>query len=225
MRHWLFGGRTDLTNLVLLCDRDHGLVHELDLVMTRSGGRLIVTAPDGRRVWGPADTAFAGGLTGLRAASEEHGESFAGVHPIDTVIGRRPAALIATEDVAADDGDRRPIESSTPATAPRAHPRTPRRVHSAPARRSGGSTHPGGLPRHQRPLAAHPAVGASRFLARPATPIGATLFPAGEPPLPEAVPVNGERMDVRYVVGVLMGNRDLVRRLAAETGGVPAGTP
>jgi hypothetical protein len=51
------------------------------------------------------------------------------------------------------------------------------------------------------------------------------LFPAGEPPLPEAVPVNGERMDVRYVVGVLMGNRDLVRRLAAETGGVPAGTP
>jgi hypothetical protein len=25
-------------------------------------------------------------------------------------------------------------------------------------------------------------------------------------------------MDVRYVVGVLMGNRDLVRRLAAESG-------
>jgi hypothetical protein len=39
------------------------------------------------------------------------------------------------------------------------------------------------------------------------------------------MPVNGECMDVRYVVGVLMGNRDLVRRLAAETGGVPAGTP
>ncbi len=31
-------------------------------------------------------------------------------------------------------------------------------------------------------------------------------------------------MDVRYVVGVLMGNRDLVRRLTAEAGGVPAGT-
>jgi hypothetical protein len=28
--------------------------------------------------------------------------------------------------------------------------------------------------------------------------------------------VNGERIDVRYVVGVLMGNRDLVRRLAGE---------
>lgn len=45
-----------------------------------------------------------------------------------------------------------------------------------------------------------------------------TLFPAGPPPLPEEMQVNGERMDVRYVVGVLMGNRDLARRLAAESG-------
>jgi hypothetical protein len=37
--------------------------------------------------------------------------------------------------------------------------------------------------------------------------------------------VKGERIDVRYVVGVLMGNRDLVRCLAAELGDVPAGTP
>jgi len=51
---------------------------------------------------------------------------------------------------------------------------------------------------------------------RTPTPIGATLFPRGEPHLPDAMPVNGERMDLRYVVGVLMGNRDLVRRLAAE---------
>jgi hypothetical protein len=49
-----------------------------------------------------------------------------------------------------------------------------------------------------------------------ATPISATLFPGGEPPLPDAMQINGERIDVRYVVGVLMGNRDLVRRLAAE---------
>jgi hypothetical protein len=34
--------------------------------------------------------------------------------------------------------------------------------------------------------------------------------------MPEAMHVNGERMDVRHVVGVLMGNCDLVRRLAAE---------
>jgi hypothetical protein len=55
--------------------------------------------------------------------------------------------------------------------------------------------------------------------------MGSTLFPDGEPALPEAMPVNGERMNIRYVVGVLMGNRDLVRRLATEQGGVPAGTP
>ena len=35
MRHWLFGGSTDLPNLVLLCDTDHGLAHDLDLVMSR----------------------------------------------------------------------------------------------------------------------------------------------------------------------------------------------
>jgi hypothetical protein len=42
------------------------------------------------------------------------------------------------------------------------------------------------------------------------------LFPAGEPPLAETMPVNGERMDLRYAVVVLMSHRDLVRRLAAE---------
>ena len=44
------------------------------------------------------------------------------------------------------------------------------------------------------------------------------LFPAGEPLIPEAVHVNGERMDLRYAVGVLMSHRDLIRRLAAEAG-------
>ena len=179
MRHWLFGGRTDLANLVLLCDRDHGLVHDLDLVMTRRDGVLVVTAPDGRRVWGVADAAFPGGLTGL-AIPGTTGDTFVGVHPVDTAVGRRPAA--------------------TPPTARRGPAgRTDRVTRPAPARL-----------RHRR-------VAATR-------PIGATLFPGGEPPLPEAMPVNGERMDVRYVVGVLMGNRDLVRRLAAEAGDVPAGT-
>jgi hypothetical protein len=31
--------------------------------------------------------------------------------------------------------------------------------------------------------------------------------------------VNGEPMDLAYVVGVLLGNRDLERRLAAENAG------
>jgi hypothetical protein len=172
MRHWLFGGRTDLTNLVLLCDRDHGLVHDLDLVMTRRGGVLVVTAPDGRRVWGAADAAFTGGLAALDSRPADD-DAFVGVHPIDGRTGRRPA--------------------------PSAGPRD----------RSAG-TGPDG--RHDRAI--RPPTGRrSRRL-----PISATLFPNGESPLPDSLPVNGERMDVRYVVGVLMGNRDLVRRLAAEQG-------
>ena len=177
MRHWLFGGRTDLINLVLLCDRDHGLAHELDLVMTRRDGFLVVTTPDGRRVWGAADAAFQDGVEGLGMPWAPDGEAFVGVHPIDTAVGRRPAA----------------------AGPPR-----------APAGRSDRVTRPGTARKRRR------TAGTSS--------IGATLFPAGEPPLPEAMHVNGERMDVGYVVGLLMGNRDLVRRLAAESGHVPAGT-
>jgi hypothetical protein len=45
------------------------------------------------------------------------------------------------------------------------------------------------------------------------------LFPDGVPPLPDAMRANGERMHLAYVVGVLMGNRDLQRRLAAEAKG------
>ena len=62
MRHWLYGGRTDLANLVLLCDADHGLVHDLDLVLSRRGGALIVLDREGRRVWGRTDAVFTDGL-------------------------------------------------------------------------------------------------------------------------------------------------------------------
>jgi hypothetical protein len=51
--------------------------------------------------------------------------------------------------------------------------------------------------------------------------IGDLLFPDGEPPLPDEVAANGERMNVAYVVGVLMGNRD-VRRRVGRFGGVAA---
>jgi hypothetical protein len=75
MRHWLFGGRTDLVNLVLLCDADHGLVHDLDLGMSRRAGELVVLDRDGRRVWGRADAAFVDGLDGVE---------------LDEPAGRRP---------------------------------------------------------------------------------------------------------------------------------------
>jgi len=55
LRHWLHGGRTDVSNMVLLCDVDHGLVHEHDLVLSRAGGRLLATTRDGQQVWWPAE--------------------------------------------------------------------------------------------------------------------------------------------------------------------------
>jgi hypothetical protein len=166
MRHWLFGGRTDVANLVLLCDADHGLVHDLDLVMSRRDGRLVVTTPDGRRVWGTADAAFTAGLDALDrplegdAGPAVDAAAFAGVHPIDTARGRRPV----------------------PRTAP-AVDRS--RQDPGPTRSASVST---------------------------------LLFPRGEPDLPDAMRAGGEPMSIAYAVSVLIGHRDFVRRMAAESG-------
>ncbi|GAA4730330.1 hypothetical protein GCM10023328_06520 [Modestobacter marinus] len=69
LRHWLHGGRTDVSNLVLLCDVDHGLVHDHDLVLSRREGRLVAVAPDGGRPWSETAERFRGtagdGLTSL----------------------------------------------------------------------------------------------------------------------------------------------------------------
>lgn len=154
---WRLGGRTDLSNMVLLCDNDHGLVHDLDLVTTRAGGRLIVTTANGRRVWEPGDPGFAGGLAGLDPHAPRPAENAAR----DRVLPAGHLSLAA---------------------------RTRRaRRHGHKSSRTGPS-------------------------------ISATLFPQGEPPLPESMHGNGERMNMAWAVGVLMGNRDVVRRWAAEAG-------
>jgi hypothetical protein len=181
MRHWLHGGPTDIDNLVLLCDVDHGLAHEQDLVMTRRDGRLIVTAPDGRRVWGPADAAFAVGLD----AGISSPDAFAGVHPIDEQVGRRPLDSSTDRVIRPDTGD--PVDAAV------AHGR------------------------------AEPAAGATGRRMTGLTDVARLLFPEAEPDLPDAMSANGERMDLAYVVGVLMGNRDLDRRLRAEARRATAG--
>ncbi|SOC48995.1 HNH endonuclease [Blastococcus aggregatus] len=164
MRHWLFGGGTDIDNLVLLCDVDHGLVHDHDhdhdLVMSRRDGRLIVLAPDGRRVWGAGDAAFVAGLAGLPGTGESVGDVFVGVQPIDELAARRPTS-------AAGAGARGAVEDPLD----------------------------GDLTR--------------------------LLFPDGPPVLSEAMHVNGERMNLDHVVWVLLHQRDLQRRLAAEARGRP----
>jgi hypothetical protein len=55
---WSLGGRTDVSAMVLLCDVDHGLVHDEGLMLVRRGRELVVHDRAGRRIWGPADPAF-----------------------------------------------------------------------------------------------------------------------------------------------------------------------
>ncbi|MGY1616005.1 DUF222 domain-containing protein [Geodermatophilus sp. SYSU D00691] len=237
VRHWLHGGRTDLANLVLLCDTDHGLVHDEDLVMSRQSGRLVVTAPDGRRVWGTADATFAGGLTGLESTDAATDQAFAGIAPFDTTPGRRPTDSPRTEAPPADalptEGPTTDAAGPAPRRRSRRRPRRPALAPRRPAPRpdSGrpGSRRPGnaragsaragarpGIPPHR---GTPPAPGPTALRAR----LDATLFPHGAPDLPETIQDRYDPLDVRYAVGVLMGNRDLLRRLAAEAGVPPAG--
>jgi hypothetical protein len=62
LRPWRLGGRTDVSGMVLLCDVDHGLVHDEELVLERHGRELVAHDRAGRRIWGPADPAFRPGL-------------------------------------------------------------------------------------------------------------------------------------------------------------------
>ncbi|SEP25928.1 HNH endonuclease signature motif containing protein [Trujillonella endophytica] len=156
IRHWLFGGPTDITNMVLLCDIDHALVHDEDLLLHLRHDGLIALTPDGRRIWGRPDAAFTTGLAGLPDYTDT--DTFVGVHPIDQARGRRPSASAGTPP-AAQANDQ--------------HPPAPTDI--------------------------------GRLLA---------LDPIDR--LPDALHVNGERMDLEFVVWALLGQRDLARRLAAE---------
>src|SRR5215218_10207721 len=138
MRHWLFGGRTDVEGMVLLCDVDHGLVHEHDLVVGRRDGRLVVTDAGGHRVWGVADAAFAVGLNGSLPDANSGNNPFAGVHPIDATVGRRPLE---------------PLEPAAP--EPAGPPSRPLGRHPAPAG-----------PGRSRPFGGHGRRGARRHRRR-----------------------------------------------------------
>jgi hypothetical protein len=220
MRHWLFGGRTDLANLVLLCDTDHGLVHDHDLILSRQGGRLIVLTPDGRHIWGTADAAFRTGLAGVDTprTTERAGatDPFIGVHPIDDVTGRRTTdTTVMNQDGDSDPPLGRALRRRSSQRS-RPGPRRPgERRASAPAGHQRRSARPANrrAPRLVS-LEEATAAGPARETAR----LSRVLFPDGEPTLADAQQENYERMDLRFAISVLMGNRDLTRRLAAEAG-------
>jgi hypothetical protein len=48
VRHWLYGGRTDLDNLVLLCRRHHHAHHDGEFTIIRRGGGFEFLRADGR---------------------------------------------------------------------------------------------------------------------------------------------------------------------------------
>lgn len=209
MRHWLFGGRTELPNLALLCDADHGLVHDHGLVLSRQNGTLIVTTPDGRRIWGTADAAFTTGLT-----DAEDADPFVGVHPIDTAVGRRPTVE--------EHPGRRLLRRPAPQHRPQQGGRVPR--HTGTRRRvaPAGSAERTGRPvdrRSGRPV----ATSATSPAEQPGdtSSLSRVLFPGGEPALADSLQEGYDRLDLRFALGVLMDNRDLARRLATEAG-VPA---
>jgi hypothetical protein len=45
---WIKGGRTDLDNLILLCQWHHTVVHEGEVVISRDGDAWVFTKPDGQ---------------------------------------------------------------------------------------------------------------------------------------------------------------------------------
>jgi hypothetical protein len=47
VKHWIDGGRTELSNLVLLCDRHHHVVHQPGWVLRFDGRDVTVLRPDG----------------------------------------------------------------------------------------------------------------------------------------------------------------------------------
>jgi hypothetical protein len=132
-------------------------------------------------------------------------ETFAGVHPIDSAVARRPAAAqptaaqpTARADLAAGTAGRVLDRTST-------RPATATRRSSAPPR--------GRRPRRIRPRwAPDPRRDAAR--------LDRVLFPDGVPDLPDRVQDTYDRMDLRFAVDVLMGNREPARR-RARTGTPP----
>ncbi|SCX38114.1 HNH endonuclease [Klenkia marina] len=92
---WLTGGRTDVDNLVLLCDRCHGLVHDLDLTLRRTPhGPLSAWTSDGAPVWSSADDGrppepLPDG--GLPAAWQANGERLGIGYAISVLLDNRAA--------------------------------------------------------------------------------------------------------------------------------------
>ncbi|MBE7189608.1 HNH endonuclease signature motif containing protein, partial [Jatrophihabitans endophyticus] len=71
VRHWLYGGRTDLANLVLLCERHHHAHHDGEFIIeAEPAGTFAFLRGDGRRLVEHVDPAGLRDDDGL--IEEEH---------------------------------------------------------------------------------------------------------------------------------------------------------
>ena len=50
LRHWIDGGETKLSNLILLCRRHHRLVHEGGFGVEIRDSQVVFTRPDGTEI-------------------------------------------------------------------------------------------------------------------------------------------------------------------------------
>jgi hypothetical protein len=63
VQHWLYGGRTDVDNLVLICSFHHGVLHDHGYRIHRAPGRWVFLRPDGTPI--PAPAAMSGNTESL----------------------------------------------------------------------------------------------------------------------------------------------------------------
>ena len=112
MRHWLFGGRTELTNLVLLCDVDHGLVHDHGLVLSRQNGRLIVPTPTAGVSGAPPTppSRRTDRFDGTERALRPRGRSVRRRPSLRRAVGRRPTDGPRLDADATETATRSPVD-------------------------------------------------------------------------------------------------------------------
>jgi len=96
IKHWLHGGRTDIHNLVLLCDRHHRLIHDHGYSMRGIGNDVTFHRPDGRPIE-DAGPPTGGRLEAVYELSSAHGIAITDETLTPTWAGERldPTPILA----------------------------------------------------------------------------------------------------------------------------------
>jgi hypothetical protein len=77
---WILGGRTDAANLIMLCHKHHGAIHDRHWTVTGTAADPVFRSPAGIRVE-PGAPAMSGDMADLVTAHEANGLDVAVDHP------------------------------------------------------------------------------------------------------------------------------------------------